>query len=187
MTVFDPVLGSQRVFRCLLQASAQPGKLFTLPPYDVGLLESVARTLLDHEVTFCTAGAEAQELQEHLETTTGARSAPAHEADFALIPAGPEGGSVAGELKRGTLEQPELGATAIYAVEELSTTGTLNLRLTGPGISGERTLGVEGLATSEVEAIRESRAAYPLGVDVYLLDGAGRMAGLPRSTNLEVV
>ena len=183
------MLGSQRVFRCLLQAGAQPGKLFTLPPYDMDLLESVARTLLDHEVTFCTTGAKARALQEHLEITTSARPAPAPEADFALISPGPDDDTegVAGKLKRGTLEQPELGATAIYEVEELSTTGTITLRLTGPGISGERMLGVEGLPEPEIEAIRESRAAYPLGVDVYLLDGAGRIAGLPRSTKLEVV
>jgi alpha-D-ribose 1-methylphosphonate 5-triphosphate synthase subunit PhnH len=90
------------------------------------------------------------------------------------------------KLRRGTLEHPERGATAIYAVEELSNVGTVSLKLTGPGVSGSRTLGLEGLAATEAAAIREIRQDYPLGVDVYLVDGAGRVAGLPRSTRLEV-
>lgn len=184
--VFDPVFDSQRVFRCLLQATAAPGKLFVLPPTVAGALEAVALALLDHEVAFCAVGAEAEEAKQHIAGATGARIVPAHRADFALISGGDSGGAVA-QLARGTLERPESGATAIYAVAELSGGGSLTLKLSGPGVPGERTLGVSGLSVAEAEAIRACRADYPLGVDVYLVDGAGRVAGLPRSTRLEVI
>lgn len=184
--VFDPVSDSQRVFRCLLQATAGPGKLFALPPTVAGALEAVALTLLDHEVAFCAVGAEAEEAKQRIAGATGARIVPAYRADFALISGGDSGGAMV-QLGRGTLERPESGATAIYAVQELSGGGPLTLKLSGPGVPGERRLGVEGLPAAEVRAIRESRADYPLGVDVYLVDEAGRVASLPRSTRLEVI
>lgn len=181
---FDPVFDSQRVFRCLLQAASNPGKLFALP-WEISV-EAVAQTLLDHEVSFCAVGAQMSGMQERVSAATGASVVPLPEADFALISGEGARGEVL-NLKRGTLEQPERGATVIYAVERLLTDGPLTIRLSGPGVPGERTLGVEGLSASEVEAIRESRTGYPLGVDVYLLDEAGRVAGLPRSTRIELV
>ena len=183
---FDTVFDSQRVFRCALQATAQPGKLFTLPPVgETPPGEVLALALLDHEVTFRIVGGAARPLERRLSRATGSRVVATEEAEFVLILGGDSGGEVL-KLRRGDLERPERGATAIHTVERLGT-GPLTLRLSGPGIPETRTLAVEGLALSEAEAIQESRADYPLGVDVYLVDGAGRLAGLPRSTSLEVV
>lgn len=183
---FDTVFDSQRVFRCLLQAVSQPGKLFTLPPFSCDALEAVARALLDHEVTFCAVGGDASEVETGLSELTGARVSPVEEADFALISGGDSAGAML-RLKPGTLEHPERGATAIYAVEELSNSDTLSLELSGPGVPGRRTLGVGGIERPEAAAIQKTRLDYPLGIDVYLVDGAGRVAGLPRSTRLEVI
>ena len=185
MRAFDAVFDAQRVFRCVLQATAAPGRLFTLPPTGTVPWEAVALTLLDHEVAFCVVGAGDAGVGDRLATDTGSREVPVREADFAFV-LGRSGGEVL-ELGRGTLERPEAGATAVYAVDRLSNSGPLALRLSGPGVPGERTLGVEGLPVGEVEGIQEARADYPLGVDVYLVDGAGQVAGLPRSTRLEVV
>lgn len=180
----DAVFDAQRAFRRLLEATSSPGKILTLPPTHCDSYEeAVALTLLDHEVTFCVVG-EGSPTAERLSKQTGARAVPLPEADFAPVY---EPGDAASRMKRGEPERPELGATAIYIVESLSDFGTVNLRLSGPGMPDERSLGVAGLPLSEVEAIRESRAGYPLGVDVYLVDPAGRLAGLPRSTRLEVI
>ena len=183
---FDAVFDAQRVFRCLLQATARPGQLFALPPMRETPIEAVARTLLDQEVTFCVVGAGASETKESLSLATGARVVPLAEADFILI-SGAESNGTPLTLKRGSLERPEEGATAIYAVEELSNAGPLTLEISGPGVAGERRLGIRGLPVAEAEALRESRAVYPLGVDAYLVDEAGRVAALPRSTRLEVI
>ena len=181
---FDTVFDSQQVFRCLLQAAARPGRLCTLPPFGCGPLEAVARTLLDQEVTFCAIGERAGEVEDRVSRVTGARLAAATEAGFALVSGGDSAGAVLG-LERGTLEHPERGATAIYAVETLSDTGTLSLELSGPGVPATRTLGVAGLAAEEIRVIRDTRLDYPLGIDVYLIDDSGRVAGLPRSTQLK--
>lgn len=186
MKIFDSVFDSQRVFRCLLQAAASPGRLFALPPAGVEALESLALTLLDHEVTFRMAGEGMDGAEERLSRMTGARTVTVSEADFVLISGGDSDGVIS-RLKRGTLERPEIGATAIYVVKELSNRGPLTLRLEGPGISGERALGVEGLPAAEITAIQESRSDYPLGVDVYLVDAAERLAALPRSARMELI
>lgn len=183
MMAFDAVLDSQRVFRCLLEAAANPGKLYSLvPAYPRNPIEAVAKTLLDHEVTFCVSGGESG-IEEKLSSCTGARAVPPPEADFAFVY---ETDRTASKLRRGELERPERGATAIYAVERLSNEASSTLTLSGPGVPGERGISVIGLPASEVGAIIENRADYPLGVDVYLVDEAGWVAGLPRSTRLEV-
>jgi alpha-D-ribose 1-methylphosphonate 5-triphosphate synthase subunit PhnH len=148
--------------------------------------EAVLTTLLDHEVTFCAVGEGAREAEERISLRTGARIAPPAEADFALALGGDSGGRLR-ELKRGTLEEPAEGATAVWAVRRLSDHGHLTLALSGPGVFGERTVRIEGLTASEVEAILLFRSDYPRGVDAYLVDGRGMMIGLPRSTRLRVV
>ena len=182
---FDAVFDSQRVFRCVLQATAHPGKLFALPPTGVAPWEAVALTLLDHEVSFCAVGGPMVSAQGRIARLTGSRAVPLSEAGFALV-AGGSGIEVSG-LQRGTLERPETGATAIFAIDRLSNAGPVTIKLFGPGVPGERTLGVEGLSVEEIQEIRSSREDYPLGVDVYLVDEMGQVAGLPRSTRLEVI
>lgn len=177
------VLESQRVFRRLLEATARPGVLIALPPASAEPETAVLRALLDHEVSFGVVGG-AEEEAEGIRLTTGARGGPARRADFVLVRGGDSGGEVA-KMKRGTLWEPHLGATAIYAVGRLSARGPVTLALSGPGVEGSRTLGVDGLAASEVGCILESRADYPMGVDVYLVDGAGLVGALPRSTRVE--
>lgn len=182
---FDAVFDSQRVFRCLLRATARPGDLVTLPKTAVPPAETVLLTLLDHEVSFCAVGEGAPECERRLARETGARVSSAQEADFAFVLSGDHRG-VLPLLGRGTLEEPASGATAIYAVRLLSTAGgAFTVRVSGPGVPGERSLGVEGLANSQLGAMIETRSGYPLGVDVYLVDDWGVVAGLPRSARLE--
>lgn len=181
----DPTaLRSQRVFSALLEALSQPGRLVELPEDGNGL-DGISLALLDGEVSFHVPGG-AGDFGECVARATGSRTVPLSEADLAFFSSGDAEGL--SEMKRGTLEAPEEGATAVVLVEKLSPEGgEAVLELSGPGVPGTRTLGVDGFTRGAVEAVRESRAGYPLGVDVYLVDGAGRVAGLPRSTGVEVV
>lgn len=58
------------------------------------------------------------------------------------------------------------------------------LKLTGPGIQGERYFRVSGLP-AEFWALRERAARFPLGWDVFLVDATGKVIGLPRSTRID--
>lgn len=188
---------SQATFRALLLATARPGEPIGLAVEGGTAPEAALRVLLDREVTFAVIGDNSAEtdvsLAGRLADETGAGVAPVSGADFLLV-LGASVGCLA-EAKRGTLEEPSEGATAVCAVGRLGTDGgasadalaDVSLRLSGPGIEGESTLFVGGMEIVDAEAIRQSRAYYPLGVDVYLVDEAGFVAGLPRSTRVEVV
>ena len=52
-----------------------------------------------------------------------------------------------------------------------------------PG-QGQRPFGVDGLGRGWVELRAERCSEYPLGLDLYLVDGAGRLVGLPRTARL---
>jgi len=184
---FDAVFDSQRVFRCLLRATARPGELVALPKAAVPPAEAVLLTLVDHEVSFCAVGEGAREFEERLSLRAGARVSSPREADFAFM-LGEDRRGFLPLLKRGTLEEPASGATAVYAVRRLSMSRSIcTVRVSGPGVPGERLLGVEGLADPELGEIVKTRSGYPLGVDVYLVDDRGMVVGLPRSARLEVV
>jgi alpha-D-ribose 1-methylphosphonate 5-triphosphate synthase subunit PhnH len=160
--MFD-ALDTQRAFRALLSATAEPGTVHTVPAG----LPAILATLIDHEVIFAEVG-----------------DAHWRHADFVLIRGGDSGGELA-RVRQGTPLDPALGATAIYELDAVGT-GPVALRLTGPGVGPRpRTLRLAGLSSAEVGLIRQTRAAYPCGVDVLLVDRAGRCAALPRSSTVD--
>jgi alpha-D-ribose 1-methylphosphonate 5-triphosphate synthase subunit PhnH len=56
-------------------------------------------------------------------------------------------------------------------------------RLQGPGILGERTLRVQGLAADFADQWSRNHAGFPCGVDVFLAT-ATQIVGLPRTTQI---
>jgi alpha-D-ribose 1-methylphosphonate 5-triphosphate synthase subunit PhnH len=162
--MFGP-LDTQRCYRGLLGAMAEPGTVHNVRPG----LPLVLATLVDHEVRLAEVG------EAHWPT-----------ADFLLV----RGGDSAGELTRarqGTLLDPALGATAIYEIDGVGS-GPLALALSGPGVGpAGRTLRLAGVPGREVALWRRTRSGFPLGVDVILVDRSGRCAALPRSTTLSTV
>lgn len=88
-------------------------------------------------------------------------------------------------LHRGTAGEPQTAALLCLAVDSLGT-GRGALRLAGPGVRGTRELRLDGLA-GDLLAARAEALEFPLGFDVLLVDPEGRVAGLPRTTRVEVV
>jgi alpha-D-ribose 1-methylphosphonate 5-triphosphate synthase subunit PhnH len=195
---------TQRTFRGLLDSMARPGKVNRLAAYPLGeagapavdpYLLGVACTLLDSEVGFCAADDREGRLSGYLAFWTGARRVALGEADFLFLT--PEDDPrLLYEAKRGTLDYPDRGATAIVSgvglVEPETAGGAAArgssgppLRLTGPGVPGEATLVAGGIGEQQVAVWREINQEYPLGIDVILV-GEGRVACLPRSVKSEV-
>ena len=161
-------------------------------------------TLLDGETSFALA-AHGKWLTSHhplltwLAVHTGSHEASPEVADFSMFCDGTSDGLLL-QLSQGSLLEPETSTTAFYCVERLVEPGKVIgdidpfnsgeivlLELTGPGISGERALTVYGLSHTEVELIQTTRANYPRGIDLYLIDTQGRCVGLPRTTKIRLV
>jgi len=159
------VLDTQRAYRGLLAAMAEPGTMHPLG----GGVPLVLATLTDHEVTVVSS------------SDLGVET-----ADFVVVDGGSSGGALL-RARRGTPLDPAAGATAIYAITAVGA-GPLALSLTGPGVGPvPRVLRITGLDAAEVELVQQTRADYPCGVDVVLVDDAGQCAALPRSCTVEAV
>jgi len=207
---------SATVFRSLLTALSRPGDILTMPapdalggiPYgdnasDVDAISAdpynryalgVLATLLDPETTFVLGVASGwlereTSLSRWLQRFTGARMVPPSRADFALCLDAGSGARLA-DLPQGRDAEPEDSATALIAVSHISLhpeSAATTLELRGPGIRETTTLAITGLPEATLEAIDSTRRVYPLGVDVFLIDGQGRSVGLPRTTRVSMV
>jgi alpha-D-ribose 1-methylphosphonate 5-triphosphate synthase subunit PhnH len=156
-------IDTQRGFRALIGAISEPGTVRQVPPG----LPLLLATLIDHEVRLAEVGDPGWP-----------------DADFVLVHGGDSGGALV-DARQGTLLDPAGGATAIYEIDAVGA-GPVALTLTGPGVGPRpRTLRLAGVSTAEVGLWQQTRTEYPCGVDVIVVDPAGRCAALPRSTTVE--
>ncbi len=176
--VFHPSC-RQRVFRRLLEAAARPGTLAELDAELDGAPAWIA--VLSVFVDRAVRLADPDRLLEPLHRTLiPALPAAAEEDGWVLLDwARPPRPGFTPEL--GSLEEPERGATLILVVQALGRGG--RLRLSGPGIEGERRVAVAGLAAEWLDARRRWCALFPRGVDLVLAD-RDRALVLPRTTRV---
>jgi len=178
----NPPLQSQAVFRAVLAAMAEPGRVFPclalavpLPP----VLAAVALTLLDYETPmFLAGGLASEETRQFLAFHTGAPLVEVENAAFVLALDANDLPSVTA-LRAGTPDYPDRSATVI-----LNTAGFddgMPVSLKGPGIACERIFRVKGLSAAFWEAAAANAARFPLGVD-FIFCGPDSVAALPRST-----
>ncbi len=190
-------LRSQAVFRVLLASLAQPGKLFRLPATVTGPQTEPAATraigpgvvpLALAVIGSKIAIAGAPEWQARICQGTGASPADIAQASLVAlyVPADP---LMISQLRRGSSMAPEDGAKVGLGCEALIAggPGEVTLELSGPGIPGRTRLGVDGVSSDVFDALRAVNAAFPAGVDVWLVDERGQVAGLPRSTRQVVI
>lgn len=167
---------TQEAFEALMWALARPGEVRTLP--EPGLAAAAA-SLLDAEVSFFASdGSLDQRLAE-----TGARRAGADRAAYLFLDRLDSAAiDTVRRARTGSLAYPDEGAT-VFSGAKLG--NGERLALSGPGVPGRLDILVGGVHPG-FWARREAACRYPLGWDVFLLDGA-RVVGLPRSTRVEVL
>ena len=105
---FDAVFDSQKVYRLVLEAMSNPGRVVRLNEYTI---LSVAMTLLDNEVSFCVCGNPA--LSEEIATLTLAKREALETADFIFVCNPDELKNAIERAKCGTLADPHKSATVI--------------------------------------------------------------------------
>ncbi|MFT6905073.1 MAG: alpha-D-ribose 1-methylphosphonate 5-triphosphate synthase subunit PhnH [Oleiphilaceae bacterium] len=180
----------QQNFRAILEAMARPGS-FQVLALNGSTLKSdvledayiaVLASLLDNSVTVADPN---KLISQDYSALLQAKRVDSDQADFIMC----RGDLLPDfEPKLGTLPSPELSATIILNVEKIDDCqqGDLNLRLTGPGINGQKNCAISGLDLSWLGAREEWISSFPLGVDLLLVDDTKVMA-LPRTTKVEQV
>lgn len=185
----DPVRDSQRAFRAVLDAMANPGRIVTLPTVaeaPLGLASgtvAVALTLLDFETPLW--------LPAHLRGAAAESYLVFHcscpivdnalDALLAVI-TDPAAMPPLSGFAPGADQFPERSATLIIQVEGLR--GGAGWRLTGPGVKGTGNLGIDGLPGGFATGLRANTALYPLGLD-FIFTCGDKLAALPRTTRVE--
>lgn len=179
----DPVHDAQAAFRALLEATARPGTVVSLPQPETPpplppAAAAIALALCDGDTPLWLddrlASTPVREwLRFHAATPLVADPSLAAFA-FACGDAAPFDA-----LATGTDEAPERSATLILSVEAFGMGRPL--RLAGPGIAGETLLRVSGLPNRFAAWRARNLALYPRGVDVVLVSGT-EAAALPRTT-----
>jgi alpha-D-ribose 1-methylphosphonate 5-triphosphate synthase subunit PhnH len=178
-------LASQAVFRVLLDTAARPGSLAQLPVRGLGAA-AIPLALADVETTVAVRGDDS--LAQQIVWATGAALAPLEDAELVAF-TDPDGVDTALiRLCRGTALVPELGTKVGLACAQLHAGpgGDVGLRVSGPGVHGTTTLGVDGLARTVFDALNQANDHFPAGIDVWLVSADDRIAALPRSCRLEV-
>ena len=174
----NPPHQSAYAFRAALTAMSRPGTIETVtgaaPPAPLSVAAGVViLTLCDRTTPLHLAGEyDCGPVRDWVTFQTGAPLVAAEDASFAL---GRWDDLAIDRMAIGTAEYPDRSATLIVEMPALTTTGA---RLTGPGI-------LESAALSLPSGFR-NRAQFPLGLDCLFTCG-DRLAGLPRSTHIEVI
>ena len=183
----------QHAFRAAMDAAARPGKVHVLPlqgaASPTGLdasLDTLVRMFVDQAVTFAYLGAAVRERAIAAETRS--RAVGAAQAAFVVVPHESTDPTVAYAVEKatcGTLIAPDKGATVLIGCDALfqdSVDGMQGFAVAGPGVKGETRF----YATSDVwQRAREERGdEYPCGIEIVLVDKAGRIVVIPRSSEV---
>lgn len=177
---------SQGVFRAVLDAMAHPGEILRIPAVGMAAGTDTPAALLpvlalaDLSTPVCVLAADSR-WAGLVTAATGAAIRPLEEAGLvaALDVPGPR--QLRG-LRTGSAAAPELGAQVFIAVSGLGESAAL--RLSGPGIAGERALSADGLPDGFWAARAGLIRDFPAGVDLVFLTPDGRLAAVPRSTTV---
>lgn len=192
-THYDHLFESQKQFRLLLDCMSKPGLVANLDsPIKVpdGLNKAsalVGFALLNGDVTFCATVNE-EHLNSYFIVNTLAKPADADQVDFIFLNGEQPDLAVLNAAKTGLPEYPENGASIVIDVQSISTDtieGGTELTLEGPGVDGQKTVYLQGLSASLLDALQELNIEYPLGVDTFFTDKNGTVMCLPRSNKFK--
>jgi len=185
----DPALGSQAVFRTVMEALARPGlprplpSRLVVPPPLTPTAAAVALTLLDYETPFWLDRglADAEEVASWIKFHTGApQTADCARAAFAFV-SDPAAMPAFDAFSPGSLEYPDRSTTLVVQVASFG--HSEELKLSGPGIAGTRSFSALPLPPDFRARLIANRDIFPRGVDLILVS-PDAVAALPRSIRI---
>ena len=188
----DPVLGSQAIFRAMLEALSRPGISVQVPALGVEGPDALPQEVLTLLVSICDHDTPIW-LEQPLRAAPLARwlafhcSAPTTvdpiQASFAVLRGSSARSAMLDQFAQGDVRYPERSTTVIFTCDDL--TAGAPIALTGPGVEARLTIRPSGLPGDFLALAQANHEMFPRGVDILLVSGA-QMVGLPRSTKLEL-
>ncbi|WP_461208677.1 phosphonate C-P lyase system protein PhnH [Desulfocurvus sp. DL9XJH121] len=185
----DPGRHAGALFRALLNAMARPGTIHPLPVRPGGhgglgpATAAVLLTLADFTTPlWLSPEADTPEARAFLRFHCNSRiTGDPGEAAFAVL----DGHAPLPDLdffSLGDEAYPDRSTTLILRVAKLAE-GPGGLRLSGPGIKGEKRLDVPGLSPAWAASHQANRALFPMGLDT-VFAGPGSLCCVPRTTRI---
>ncbi len=187
---------SQKVYRKLLKAMSEPGKIidiaFVTEQYGVNnegvelllypSVWAIAQSLLDSDCSVYVSPVLAQKtftqsLSFYMDAELNNNKKI---VDFAFITIDELDENLS-EFNVGQLEAPHKSCTLIIQTPSISDKPQLGL--SGPGIERVKHLWIEGLHADQIELIQANHRLYPCGVD-FIFCTPEKIVALPRSTAL---
>lgn len=181
---------SQQSFKAIMDAMAQPGKIYDAPHKvdNAGALNPVAAmtalTLCDAEtLIYLDEALNTTETRQFLAFHTGAATtSDPQKAQFAFLSSAD---ALEGDhnFNMGNHEYPDQSTTVIIAVNDLA--NQAGATLSGPGIETSRTIASSSLNQQFWQQAEANNAEYPLGID-HIFVTETQLAALPRSTKIKL-
>jgi len=192
MGLQDPVLGSQSIFRAMLEALSRPGVPVAIPSLGVEGPDHLPVEVLTLLVSICDHDTpvwleEAQRgspLGRWLSFHCSApMTADPLQASFAVLCGSSSPSAMLDQFALGDVRYPERSTTVIFTCGDLSSGAPI--ALTGPGVESRLVIRPAGLPGDFLIMAQANHELFPRGVDILLVAGT-QMVGLPRSTKLEL-
>lgn len=198
---------SLAVFKVLLAAVARPGKPVALRSDLVAalpraLLAPLGLVDLDHVFAVLGDDCADNDCADNADVgwvsliAAAAAARPTNvlgDADVVIARRSPTAEEI-GALRRGSALFPEAGARLFIACRAVTTPGpdtqqseseSIQFRVSGPGASRPRVVEITGISSDVPAAIADANSAFPTGIDVWFIDDAGTVVGVPRSSSID--
>jgi alpha-D-ribose 1-methylphosphonate 5-triphosphate synthase subunit PhnH len=186
----DPTLGSQAVFRMVLQALSHPGRVLDmpcvaeLPRAGQGAAAMLLLALLDSDCrVWLSSKLASSDASTWLRFHTGCQLVSAPDQAQFLWLARSDALPALHQMQLGSDEYPDQSATCVIETTGLTNRGEVAWQLEGPGIASTQSLAVAGLPADFEDQWVNNQGAFPRGVDVFLSTET-QLVGLPRTTRL---
>ena len=183
---FDFVHDTQAVFRQLLQAFSHPARKYNIAHEASGFagewsqILAIGCTLLDNETSFYVE--KTPRLHTLLIDFTLAKPAEFTKADYIFLTSPVNYvtfDNMMKTAKNGDLVDPQKAATFIIFCETLE--GSTMLRVKGPGIKEEQTIGTTEYIKTILRIRQEQNIEYPCGIDLLFVTSQGKIMAMPRT------
>lgn len=188
---------SQAVFTAMLDTIARPGSIESLPSEVVARVPGVLAPVLvlaDVETAVHVVETPVFAWELAVTSSTGARSTRVEDADLLAVPveAAEQITSILHLARPGTAFAPESAARVVIGVRDLRSHGAgsvagVELVLRGPGIDGVRSVCIDGITETDVDAWKRNHTCFPAGADTWFTTEDGRILGIPRSTHVDII